>query len=65
VLALPGWFVDRTGRSDVIVVNPKNTGFMLKPWNGVALPDDQRKRVAYQLAQLCRMPDRDETKGTK
>jgi hypothetical protein len=65
VLALPGWYVDRTGRSDVMVVNPKNTRFMLNPRDGTPLPEDQRNRIAYQLEQLCRMPDRDKPKGAK
>ena len=51
VLALPGWWVDRTGRSDVI--NPKNSSFMLKPGNGQGLAEDRKQRICYQLEQKC------------
>jgi hypothetical protein len=57
VVALPGWFVDRTGRSDVNVINPKNASYMLKPSGETHIPQDQRKRISYQLEQLCRLPD--------
>jgi hypothetical protein len=53
VLALPGWWVDRTGRSDVIVINPKNSSFMLKPGNGQGLAEDRKQRICYQLEQKC------------
>jgi len=57
VVALPGWYVERTGRSDVNVINPKNTSFMLKPADDSPIPEDKRKRISYQLEQLSRLPD--------
>jgi len=57
VVALPGWYVERTGRSDVNVINPKNVSFMLKPVDESIIPEDKRKRISYQLEQLCRLPD--------
>jgi hypothetical protein len=57
VVALPGWFVDRIGKSDVNVINPKNVSFMLIPAYGDPMPEDKRRRISYQLEQLCRMPD--------
>lgn len=57
VVALPGWYVERTGRSDVNVINPKNVAFMLKPADESPIPEDKRKRISYQLEQLCRLPD--------
>ena len=57
VVALPGWYVERTGRSDVNVINPKNVSFMLKLLDESSIPEDKRKRISYQLEQLCRLPD--------
>jgi hypothetical protein len=57
VVALPGWYVERTGRSDVNVINPKNVAFMLKPADESPIPEDKRKRISYQLEQLSRLPD--------
>jgi hypothetical protein len=56
-VALPGWYVERTGRSDVNVINPKNVAFMLKPADESPIPEDKRKRISYQLEQLSRLPD--------
>jgi hypothetical protein len=53
VLALPGWYITVTRRSDVRVLNPKNFRFLLEQkTNGLssALID----RIAYQLEQKCR-----------
>jgi hypothetical protein len=57
VVALPGWYVERTGRSDVNVINPKNASFMLKPADEYPIPEDKRKRISYQLEQLSRLPE--------
>ena len=53
VLAFPGWFVERTARSDVIVINPMNNAFMLKSQDGQPITDDRMKRICYQLEQRC------------
>lgn len=53
-LALPGWFVDRTGRSEVAVFNPKSTQFLLKGWLKEPMPETLMKRIAHQLDQRCR-----------
>lgn len=52
VLALPGWFVDRQARGDVVVINPKKPDWMTKPMGGNGLDDAQVQRIAYQLEQL-------------
>jgi hypothetical protein len=57
VVAIPGWFVERTGRSDVNVINPKGVSFMLKPVDESPLSEDKRKRISYQLEQLSRLPN--------
>ena len=53
VLALPGWFVTQTGRSDVRVLNPKNFRFLLDQKAG-NLHSTLVNRIAYQLEQKCR-----------
>ena len=58
VIALPGWFVENTSRSDVIATNPKACQFMLKARAGEAsLTPDAIKRISFQVEQLCRMPE--------
>lgn len=57
VIALPGWFVEVTAPSDVVVTNPKACRFMLRPRSTDALLDSEKiQRIAYQVEQLCRMP---------
>jgi hypothetical protein len=51
VLALPGWFVNRTTQQGMLVVNPKNLSFILK---NRMLSDKLISRVAHQLEQQCR-----------
>lgn len=53
VLALPGWFVERTGRSDVRVLNPKQFAQLLSA-PGAHLAAEQVRRVTYQLEKRCR-----------
>lgn len=53
-LALPGWFVERTGRADVAVFNPKSTQFLLKGWLKEPMSENLIKRIAHQLDQRCR-----------
>jgi hypothetical protein len=53
VLALPGWFVERTGRSDVRVLNPKSFHFLLEA-KEQSLSPELIKRIAYQVERLCR-----------
>lgn len=53
VLTLPGWFVDRKGSGDLIVVNPKELVSGIKGKR--ILEDDQIRRISHQLSQrsLC------------
>lgn len=52
VLALPGWFVDRKGRSDVAVMNPRNNEWMAKSNSDNSLDNKQIDRISFQLEQL-------------
>lgn len=52
-LALPGWFIDRQGR-DMVVFNPKNSGFLATPRGTRVLSAEMIQRVAHQVEQRCR-----------
>jgi hypothetical protein len=66
IIALPGWYVTLTERSEVLAINPKACGFMLKPFPGEPpLAPDTIQRIAYQVAQLCRLPDPNQTVGKR
>jgi len=58
IIALPGWYVDNTAKTEVFAINPKNCQFMLKPYAGRSPLDAETiQRIAHQLEQLCRLPD--------
>jgi hypothetical protein len=54
VVALPGWFVERTGRGDVSVISGREAPALLKNTAAGALPDQLLTRIAHQLEQRCR-----------
>jgi nuclease-like protein len=54
VLALPGWYVERKGPGDVIVINPKNATFLAESRGRQELTDQMIQRIAHQLEQRCR-----------
>jgi len=56
VVALPGWFVERAGRGDVMVISGREAPSLLKGFQGAAtaLSDQQVTRIAHQLEQRCR-----------
>lgn len=54
LLALPGWFIERTNRdvrAAVLVSNCTNVGFMMSEKFGAAMPESLRKRVAHVLTE--------------
>lgn len=53
-LALPGWYVECTGRADVAVFNPKNTRFLMSGWLKEPMQESVMQRIAHQLDQRCR-----------
>lgn len=62
VIALPGWYMSVTARTEVSAINPKNCRFMLKPLRGEPpLAADSIQCIAYQAEQLCRLPDPNQT----
>ena len=52
MLALPGWFVDRTGKGEVIVLSGKAVKVLIK--GRVVLDASRIERIAFQLEQRCR-----------
>ncbi len=52
VLALPGWYVDRQGKGEVIVISGKAVKMFAK-WHPM-LDVTQIERIAHQLEQRCR-----------
>lgn len=57
VIALPGWYVEVTSRSEVWAMNPKSCKYMLKAPRGEApLCQETIQRIAFQVEQLCRLP---------
>lgn len=54
VLALPGWFVERTGRSAVRVYSGRALGSLLKTPSPQPLSDEDVQRISHQVEQRCR-----------
>ena len=51
-LALPGWFVDRQGRGEVMVISGREVYRLLG--GQLMLNPAMQKRIAHQLDGLCR-----------
>jgi len=54
VVAIPGWFVERTASGGSPVINPKEFKFLLKSSGGAALDAVMINRIVHQLEQRCR-----------
>lgn len=54
VVALPGWFVERTAAGGIPVINPKNFRSIAKPKNGSHLSESMISRIVHQLERKCR-----------
>ena len=55
IVTLPGWWVESTGRSDVLVMNPKQVVGMFSNAPHSTLSADQIQRIVYQLTERCRL----------
>lgn len=53
VVTLPGWYVDRKGRGDVLVISGREALSLLNV-KQEAMPDSLVKRIEHQLEQRCR-----------
>jgi len=54
VVALPGWWVERTASGGIPVINPKNFRSIAKPIDGNSLSESMISRIVHQLEQKCR-----------
>ena len=54
ILAIPGWYIERTGNQGIIVINGKNPLSIFGKSNGSELNEKLISQVAYQLDQRCR-----------
>jgi hypothetical protein len=54
VLAIPGWYIDHIGKSDVVIINGKNCVSIFNKLSCQKLDEQQVKRIAHQLDQRCR-----------
>ena len=54
VIALPGWYVKRSGKSDIRVVNPSEFEAMVRGTRSVGLEPSMIQRIVHQLDALCR-----------
>jgi len=54
VVALPGWFVHRTGSGDVWVINPKRGEALAAQVRRKVLAEEQVERIATYLESVVR-----------
>lgn len=54
VLAIPGWYIERTSNQGILVINGKNSLKALRTANGIQLNNKLISQVAHQLDQRCR-----------
>ena len=54
ILAFPGWYISRTGTSDVNVLNPKEIRQVILSKTGPQLSAEQIWRIAQPVEQKCR-----------
>lgn len=54
VLLLPGWYVNRTAKDGIAVLNPKNAGAYFNRTSRQGLNEKLIKQIVHQLDQRCR-----------
>jgi hypothetical protein len=54
VLALPGWYIERKKRGDVLLLNGKDYRFIATQDTGSKLSDSLVKRISARLEEVCR-----------
>jgi hypothetical protein len=54
VLAIPGWFIEVSSKSEVVLINGKNCGNIFNKLSCQKLDEQQIKCIAHQLDQRCR-----------
>jgi hypothetical protein len=56
ILTIPGWFVERSARSDVYVTNPKQIRSFVLTSNENPLTPAEIQRAVHQLEEKCKLP---------
>ena len=56
ILTIPGWWVERKGRADVYVVNPKEIRGLVLSLNANPLDKEKIQRISHQLEEKCKLP---------
>lgn len=54
VVALPGWFVNQTGRGDILVFNGKRPDTLFPKVQGKRMSESMIQRIAHQVEAKCR-----------
>jgi hypothetical protein len=54
ILALPGWFIERTSPNGMKVINPKNFSWVLKSDKNKTIDENMINRIVHQLDHRCR-----------
>ena len=54
VLALPGWFVERTGKGPIRVFSGRALSALLRTGDAWAVSESELARIAHQIEQRCR-----------
>jgi Nuclease-related domain len=56
IITIPGWFIERSVRSTIHVVNPKEIRSLVTNSTGPGLSSAQIQRASHQLEQKCKLP---------
>ncbi|HEY2680482.1 MAG TPA: nuclease-related domain-containing protein [Candidatus Udaeobacter sp.] len=56
VITIPGWFIERSVRSTIHVVNPKEIRSLVTNSTGHRLSSAEIQRASHQLEQKCKLP---------
>jgi hypothetical protein len=56
-LAIPGWYIEQTGKSDVLAYNGKRPDVVFPKYSGKQISDQMIKRISHQLEAKCRNID--------
>jgi len=55
IVTVPGWFVQRTGQSNIYVLNPKEIRTLVAGSAGHPLTSAEIQRASHQLEQKCKL----------
>jgi hypothetical protein len=56
IVTIPGWLVERTAKSNIYVVNPKEIRSLVVSLSGRPLTGAEIQRASHQLQEKCKLP---------